>query len=71
LKVMLVDLDAWHKDQKKYEQEGLGDPSSPLSGMMYRPKAGDEYKAMTWQAFRMFNITKLHGALSRVGPTLP
>jgi hypothetical protein len=63
---MLVDLDAWYKDQKKYEAEGNGDPASPLPGMVYRPKAAGEYKPMAWPAFRVFNMTKLHGPLFRV-----
>ena len=54
---MLVDLDAWYKDQKKYEAEGNGDPASPLPGMVYRPKAAGEYKPMAWPAFRVFNMT--------------
>ena len=66
---MLVDLDVWYKDQKKYEAEGNGDPASPLPGMVYRPKAAGEYKPMAWPAFRVFNMTKLHGPLFRVSST--
>jgi len=63
---MLVDLDAWYKDQKKYEEEGLGDPASPLPGMVYRARVAGDYKSMAWSAFRVFNITKLHAPLFRV-----
>jgi THO complex subunit 2 len=72
LKAILVDLDAWYKDQKKYEQEGLGMSSDPgstsaqLPGMMYRPHTGGEFKHMPWTAFRIFNMTRLHSALFRV-----
>jgi hypothetical protein len=71
---MLVDLDGWHNDQKKYEREGLGKTSdsdssaTQLPGMMFRNRAADDYRLMTWPTFRIFNMTKLHGALFRVRP---
>ena len=61
-----MDLDAWYKDQKKYEEEGLGDPASTLPGMVYRARVAGDYKSMAWSAFRVFNITKLHAPLFRV-----
>lgn len=65
---MLVDLDIWHNNQKKYEAEGTGEPASPLPGMLYRQKkAGEEYRLMSWQAFRVFNISNIHGPLFKVG----
>jgi hypothetical protein len=36
--------------------------------MLYRQKkAGEEYRLMSWQAFRVFNISNIHGPLFKVG----
>jgi hypothetical protein len=71
---MLVDLDAWHQDQKKYELEGLGktgdSDAAQLPGMLYRPKVSDDYKEMAWPAFKIYNLSKLHGALFRVSSSI-
>lgn len=72
LKAILVDLDAWHKDQKKYEREGLGkvdgadgNGESVLPGMLYKPTAGNEFRPMAWSGLRTY-VYKLHAGLFKV-----
>lgn len=69
IKTILVDVDSWHKDEKKYEREALGkvdDTSKPtLSGMLYQPKANLEPRHMIWTGFRTL-VFKFHTGLFKV-----
>ncbi|WWD16138.1 hypothetical protein CI109_100563 [Kwoniella shandongensis] len=69
LAAILTDLDAWHQDEQKYRKEALGlstgdEAETPLPGMLFRPKAGDDMRPMSWQEFRNF-YAKCHNVLSR------
>ncbi|KAK8869600.1 hypothetical protein IAR55_000167 [Kwoniella newhampshirensis] len=69
LAAILTDLDGWHQDEQKYRKEALGftgsdDGATPLPGMLFRPRAGDDMRPMSWQEFRNF-YAKCHNVLSR------
>ncbi|WVN86680.1 uncharacterized protein L203_101852 [Cryptococcus depauperatus CBS 7841] len=72
LALILGDLDKWHQNEKVYLQEALGITSAikegeerkRLPGMLFKAKAGDDMREMSWQEFRNF-YAKCHNVLSR------
>ncbi|AFR93442.1 THO complex subunit 2 [Cryptococcus neoformans C23] len=72
LALILADLDKWHQSENVYLKEALGISPNPieggeqkrLPGMLFRSKAGDDMREMSWQEFRNF-YAKCHNVLTR------
>lgn len=73
LALILADLDKWHQSENVYLKEALGISPNPteggeqkrLPGMLFRSRAGDDMREMSWQEFRNF-YAKCHNVLTRV-----